>query len=105
LHTSVDQYSNERDAEVRGITYKAVFDVVERQPVRVIWPVICLIVIHLVWLLRARGVSKRAREAGKSFDEFDEGIQWQAKGSNICKILSCVFKRQRMFEESIGYDA
>jgi hypothetical protein len=60
---------------------------------------------HLVWLLRTRGVRKRAREAGKSFDEFDGGIQWQAKGPDICKTLSCVFKRQRMFEESIGYDA
>ena len=57
---------------------------------------------HLVWLLRTRGVRKRAREAGKSFDEFDEGIQWQSEGVNLCKIMTCIFARQRMFEESTG---
>ncbi|KAF2635180.1 PQ loop repeat protein [Massarina eburnea CBS 473.64] len=42
-----------------------------------------MVVSHLVWRFRTRGIRKRAKEQGKTFDEFDEGIEWQAKGIDL----------------------
>ena len=50
-----------------------------------------MVVSHLVWLLRTRGIRKRAKEAGKTFDEFEEGIEWQAKGIDVGRLLKDMF--------------
>ncbi|KAL5411876.1 hypothetical protein PMIN06_005631 [Paraphaeosphaeria minitans] len=38
---------------------------------------------HLVWRVRTRGIRKRANAEGKTFDESAEGIAWQAKGIDL----------------------
>ncbi|EOA84603.1 uncharacterized protein SETTUDRAFT_91612 [Exserohilum turcica Et28A] len=60
-----------------------------------------MVVSHLVWLFRTRGIRQRAKEAGKTFDEFNEGIEWQAKGIDVEKRLRYMFKR-RVVEGSPG---
>lgn len=50
-----------------------------------------MVVSHLVWLLRTRDIRKRAKEAGKTFDEFEEGIEWQAKGVDVGGLLNGMF--------------
>jgi hypothetical protein len=44
-----------------------------------------MVASHLVWLLRTRAIRRRAREAGETFDESQEGLQWQAQGVNLEK--------------------
>ena len=50
-----------------------------------------MVVSHLIWLLRTRDIRKLAKEAGKTFDEFDEGIEWQAKGIDVGHWLKSMF--------------
>jgi hypothetical protein len=42
-----------------------------------------MVTSHLVWRVRTRGVRKRAKAASKTFDEFEEGRDWQAKGIDL----------------------
>jgi hypothetical protein len=55
-----------------------------------------MVVSHLVWLLRTRGIRRRAKEAGKTFDEFDQGVEWQAKGIDVEKLLKSMFTGRRI---------
>jgi hypothetical protein len=50
-----------------------------------------MVVSHLVWRLRTRGIRQRAKEQGKTFDESEEGIAWQAQG------IDCGAKLRRLF--------
>ncbi|EMD95349.1 hypothetical protein COCC4DRAFT_150434 [Bipolaris maydis ATCC 48331] len=50
-----------------------------------------MVVSHLVWLLRTRDIRRRAKEAGKTFDEYEEGIEWQSKGIDVEKLLKGMF--------------
>ncbi|KAK3047187.1 hypothetical protein LTR09_011389 [Extremus antarcticus] len=38
---------------------------------------------HGVWLLRTRGLRRRAKEAGESFDDFPESKAWQDGGFKL----------------------
>jgi hypothetical protein len=42
-----------------------------------------MVLSHLTWCMRTRGIRKRAQIEGKTFDDFEEGIAWQAKGIDI----------------------
>lgn len=42
-----------------------------------------MVASHLVWRLRTRGIRKRAKAGGKTFDESEEGTAWQAKGIDL----------------------
>lgn len=41
-----------------------------------------MFISHGIWYLRTRALRKRAEEAGKTFDEFQEAIDWQNQGSD-----------------------
>jgi hypothetical protein len=51
---------------------------------------------HLIWLLRTRGIRKRAKEAGKTFDDFPEAIEWQANGIDLEKMFLALFKKEAL---------
>jgi hypothetical protein len=53
-----------------------------------------VVVSHLIWLLRTRGIRKRAKEAGETFDESAEGAAWQAKGINLEKKFFGLFRQK-----------
>lgn len=38
-----------------------------------------MFISHGVWLLRTKGIRKRAKQAGMAYDEFPEAIDWQEK--------------------------
>jgi hypothetical protein len=42
-----------------------------------------MVVSHLIWRLRTRGIRKRAKAEGKTFDESAEGRAWQAQGIDL----------------------
>lgn len=42
-----------------------------------------MVASHLIWLLRTRGIRKRAQESGQAFDESEECMAWQAKGIDL----------------------
>lgn len=42
-----------------------------------------MVASHLIWKLRTRGIHKRAKVEGKTFDESEEGREWQAKGIDL----------------------
>lgn len=42
-----------------------------------------MVTSHLIWMLRTRGVRKRAKQVGVTFDEFPEAVDWQAKGFDL----------------------
>ena len=42
-------------------------------------------------LLRTRDIRMRAKEAGKAFDEYEEGIEWQSEGIDVEKLLKGMF--------------
>ncbi|KAF2680468.1 PQ loop repeat protein-like protein [Lentithecium fluviatile CBS 122367] len=42
-----------------------------------------MVTSHLIWRLRTRGIRKRAKADGKTFDESEEGLAWQAKGIDL----------------------
>jgi len=50
-----------------------------------------MVASHLVWLLRTRGIRSRAKEAGETFDESQEGLQWQAQGVDLEKRILSLF--------------
>jgi hypothetical protein len=50
---------------------------------------------HLIWMFRTQGIRNRAKDAGKSFDTFEEGIQWQLEGIDLYETLSGYFSRGR----------
>jgi hypothetical protein len=52
-----------------------------------------MVASHMVWLLRTRAIRQQAKEADQTFDEFEECIQWQAKGIDLeTKFLSLFAK-------------
>ncbi|KAF2846705.1 PQ loop repeat protein-like protein [Plenodomus tracheiphilus IPT5] len=52
-----------------------------------------MVTSHLIWLLRTRGIRQRAKEAGLTFDEFEEGVKWQSEGLDLEKKLRSVLLR------------
>ena len=48
-------------------------------------------------MLRTRKIRKKAKQAGESFDEFEEGIQWQVKGVDMWGMLRSI---KKSFEKS-----
>ncbi|KAF1968930.1 PQ loop repeat protein [Bimuria novae-zelandiae CBS 107.79] len=42
-----------------------------------------MVVSHLIWKLRTRGIRKGAKAEGETFDESTEGREWQAKGIDL----------------------
>lgn len=44
-----------------------------------------MVVSHLIWRVRTRDIRKMAGASGKTFDESEEGQEWQAKGIDIEK--------------------
>lgn len=53
-----------------------------------------MVVSHLIWKVRVRGLRKRARESGVKFDEFPEAVEWQAKGIDVEAKLRGLFGRK-----------
>jgi hypothetical protein len=58
-----------------------------------------MVASHVIWLLRTRGIRRRAKEAGETFDESEEGAQWQAKGLDMEKKIMCFFSKKSTLEE------
>jgi hypothetical protein len=58
-----------------------------------------MVASHMIWLFRTRGIRKRAKEAGETFDEFEEGSEWQAKGIDIEKNIIHFFSKKSTPEE------
>ncbi|KAJ4374853.1 hypothetical protein N0V83_001931 [Neocucurbitaria cava] len=53
-----------------------------------------MVVSQLIWLFRTRGIRKRAKADGKTFDESNEGIEWQSKGIDLeTKFLKLVSRK------------
>jgi len=42
-----------------------------------------MVTSHLVWRVRTMGIRKRAKAASKTFDEFEEGREWQERGLDL----------------------
>lgn len=40
---------------------------------------IIMFISHGIWLLRTRKIRRRAKQAGVSFDDFPEAIEWQER--------------------------
>ncbi|CAI6310089.1 unnamed protein product [Periconia digitata] len=55
-----------------------------------------MVISHLIWRVRTKGIRKRANEQGMSFDESEEGKEWQAKGWDVGASLSIMFSRSRL---------
>lgn len=53
-----------------------------------------MVASHMIWLFRTRGIRKRAKEAGETFEEFEEGAEWQAKGIDIEKKIMHLFSKR-----------
>ena len=53
-----------------------------------------MFISHGIWLLRTRGIRRRAKEAHLSFDEFPEAIEWQESGFRFHR----AFNRRRIPE-------
>jgi hypothetical protein len=64
-----------------------------------------MVASHLIWLFRTRDIRKRAKDAGLSFDESEEGILWQSKGINLEKTLSDLFAKRRSATDSSEVDS
>lgn len=59
-----------------------------------------MFISHGVWLLRTRGLRRRAKDAGLAFDELPEAIAWQEGGLKLPSIdwrtlASRIFLRSR----------
>ena len=50
-----------------------------------------MVASHLVWLLRTGEMRRRAKEAGETFDQFEETAEWQARGIDVEKKLRHTF--------------
>lgn len=61
-----------------------------------------MVASHLIWRLRTRGIRKRAKESGKTFDEFEEGVEWQAKGIDAGKLLKRSIAGKKTWEGESG---
>lgn len=57
-----------------------------------------------MWLLRTRGIRMRAKEAGQTFDEFEEGVEWQSRGFDLEKKLLSRFSKKTPKGESSHVD-
>ncbi|PVI05441.1 PQ loop repeat protein [Periconia macrospinosa] len=57
-----------------------------------------MVVSHLIWRLRTRGIRKRAKEQGESFDESSEGRQWQAQGWDLEAMIKRIFGKGKDLE-------
>lgn len=64
-----------------------------------------MVVSHLVWLLRTRGIQRRAKEAGKTFDEYEEGIEWQSNGIDVEMLLKGMLIRKSKAKAKKGSSA
>ncbi|KAF2023841.1 PQ loop repeat protein-like protein [Setomelanomma holmii] len=68
-----------------------------------------MVASHLIWLFRTRHMRKRAKDAGMTFDEYDECVSWQAKGINLEKKFSGLFKmnaaRANALEQEVESDS
>lgn len=58
-----------------------------------------MVASHLIWLFRTREIRRRAKEAGETFDKFEEGAAWQAKGIDIEKKVLRFFSKKGRLEE------
>lgn len=52
-----------------------------------------MVASHLVWLFRTRGIRQRAKESNQTFDESEEGAQWQSEGLDLEKRMRGIFTR------------
>ncbi|KAF3031600.1 hypothetical protein E8E11_001052 [Didymella keratinophila] len=59
-----------------------------------------MVASHMIWLFRTRGIRKRAKEAGETFEEFEEGAEWQAKGIDIEKKIMHLFSKRTEMENA-----
>jgi hypothetical protein len=49
---------------------------------------------QLIWLFRTRNIRKRAKEAGSTFDDFPEAVEWQQSGGiDVEKMFLALFKK------------
>ena len=64
-----------------------------------------MVASHLVWLMRTRGIRQRAKDAGQTFDEFDEGIEWQSQGLDLEKKFLRMFSRTNLPGSRIAGDS
>jgi hypothetical protein len=58
-----------------------------------------MVASHMIWLIRTRGIRKRAKAAGETFDEYEEGVEWQAKGIDIEEKVRHFFSKKSTAEE------
>lgn len=58
-----------------------------------------MVVSQLIWLFRTRGIRKRAKADGKTFDESSEGIEWQSIGIDIETKFLKLFSTKSLPEE------
>jgi hypothetical protein len=42
-----------------------------------------MVASHLIWMVRTRGIRRRAKDDDLTFDESVEGSEWQAKGIDM----------------------
>jgi hypothetical protein len=54
-----------------------------------------MVASHMIWLLRTKGIRKRAKEAGQTFDQSEEGSQWESKGVDLETKFRNLFTRNR----------
>lgn len=52
-----------------------------------------MVTSHLIWLLRTREIRQRAKEAGQTFDEYEEGARWQSHGIDLEKKFRGMFSQ------------
>jgi hypothetical protein len=58
-----------------------------------------MVASHMIWLLRTHEIRKRAKEAGETFDEFEEGAEWQSKGIDFEKKIMHFFSKKSTRED------
>ncbi|KAH7366596.1 PQ loop repeat protein-like protein [Pyrenochaeta sp. MPI-SDFR-AT-0127] len=52
-----------------------------------------MVASHMVWLIRTRGIRERAKEAGQTFDESEECVEWQSRGIDLERKIQVLFSR------------
>ena len=62
----------------------------------------CMVVSHLVWKFRVRGITRRAAEAGVAYDDFEEAIAWQSKGIDLEAKFWSLFAQRNKVEDGPG---
>ncbi|KAF2844463.1 PQ loop repeat protein-like protein [Plenodomus tracheiphilus IPT5] len=53
------------------------------------------VISHLTWLFRTRELRKCAKEAGLTFDQYEDGIYWQAQGLDVSRALRGFFSDKK----------